>query len=88
MNGKIIYTVHKCVPPKIKPQWGKGTLWECECMLQWQLIDMFDKLEWQTSPYVLLLNLRRSGSSNRKIYKQYPWLKDVQRTVWFKGDLA
>lgn len=37
MSGKLISIVHKCVPPNIEPNFGLGTIWECECGQRWEL---------------------------------------------------
>lgn len=35
--SKFIDIVHKCVTPKVLPEYGDNTVWECDCGQKWVL---------------------------------------------------
>lgn len=37
MTGQFIEIVHQCVTPKVKREYGEGTIWACECTKVWTL---------------------------------------------------
>lgn len=48
MTGKIIREVHKCAPPIVRRKYNKGTVWQCECGANYEIIDIFGEMKWRT----------------------------------------
>lgn len=60
MSGKILKEVHKCEPPKVLKRYNKGTVWECDCGANFEIIDIFGEMEWRTEAECRNLEKKRS----------------------------
>jgi hypothetical protein len=66
MTGRIVYEVHRCVPPRILKRYGKGTRWLCECGKDWSIIFSWGNREWTTTDYAQAIEAYRQAKGFRK----------------------
>jgi hypothetical protein len=82
MTGKIIYEVHRCVPPRILKRYGSGTRWRCDtCSKNWQVITICGERTWRTADYCLAMNLYREHKGWGRKQPAPEWSFDKQRMV-------
>jgi hypothetical protein len=82
MTGKIVYVVHRCVPPRILKRYGKGTLWRCDtCSKEWKVITIWGERTWRTADYYLAMEMYRGHKGWGRKPPAPSWSEDRQRMV-------
>jgi hypothetical protein len=58
-RGRIIKEIHQCVQPNLKPEWGDGTQWLCDCGQTWEIVTAFSEQVWFTDKKAHNLKINR-----------------------------
>jgi len=85
MNGKIIYEVHKCIPPVAERHLDVGSVWQCECNQRWELVYDLYSYHTATTPvtkWVILKFLDWNEEENRPLTKTERAWRDTMPKDW------